>query len=290
MGIWQQTLEALRLQMTRATYDTWLNDTKLLSHADGIASIGVKNAYAKDWLENRLLSTIQRTLSRITGAPTNVQFTILHPPATTVADAPGPSLPSRSLGEIDPEPADRDMPADCRFGIELVSFDPTTKGFVMTSNYAIQFWQPYLATVERKQGARSGGVAFPLWQLLRSFPAAWTGRTNPFWPAIQTMADIVANGNRHRILGRAERKGRKRMVGALEILEIERIVWPRAYGEGRETIYYFRVLDTLPLLTPWQVTQLPPPIQERHQRTLSRCSIDYQEWKQLTLPSLLPKD
>jgi len=291
MEIWQTALNTLKLQMTRATFDTWLANTQLINYDEHTAAftIGVANAYAKDWLEHRLHQIILRTLSRLTGKTATVQFTILYPTtSTTVGDAPGPSLQKRPLGETDLEPADQDLPADCRFGIELVSFDPTSKGWVMTSNYAHQFWQPYLTAIERENGTRSGGIAFPLWQLLRSFPASWQGRSNPNWPSIQTLADIVANGNRHKVLGRAACKGRQRTIGALETLEQARIVWTRTYGQDRDTIYYFRVLDNLPILTPAQTAKLTQRLQERHQREMSKCQIDYEQWQQLTLPTLLP--
>jgi len=275
--------------MTQATYNTWLADTELITYDENTAAftVGVANAFAKDWLEARLHALIQRTLTRMTGKPATVQFTILYPTSTTVGAASGPSLPEAPLGETDAESAD--LPAGCRFGVELVTFDPAQKGFVMVSNYALQFWQPYLATRERENGARSP-VAFQLWQALRSFPAAWNGRNSPWWPSVQTLADIVANGNRHKLLGRAERKDRTRTVGALEVLEQERIVWTQAYGDGRDTIYYFRVLDNLPLLTPAQAAKLTQRLQERHQREVSKCNLDYLEWEQLTMPSLLQQE
>jgi len=53
--IWAATLGELQLQMTQATFDTWLRDSRLLKYEDGTFVIGVKSGYAKDWLESRLL-------------------------------------------------------------------------------------------------------------------------------------------------------------------------------------------------------------------------------------------
>lgn len=286
--IWQATLGELQAQLPRAVFKAWLRDTALTSYSDNTATISVPDESIRTHLLTHYKHTICRTLTRSIGKPTKIKFIISQ--ASTVGSKSGPSLPATSLGQRDPEPADRDLPANCRFGIELVSFDPTQKGFVMVSNYALQFWQPYLARAEREQGARSGGTAFNLWQVLRSFPASWANRTNPFWPSIQTLANIVANGNRHKILGRKTRTGRRPTIGALTVLEQERIVWPQTTGSGRDTIYYFRVLDNLPLLTPTQVLTLTIKLRERHQRTLAKCQIDFQEWTQLTLPSLLPEE
>src|SRR3990172_8291658 len=87
--VWQAALGELQLQLTKSTYDTWLRDTSLLSHEDGLFVIGVENAYAKDWLENRLLSTIKRTLTGITGKAVEVKFTVWN--NETAENEPSPS-------------------------------------------------------------------------------------------------------------------------------------------------------------------------------------------------------
>ena len=74
--IWQATLGELQLQLTGATYNTWLGRARFISHEDGTFIIGVHNGYAKDWLENRLLSMIKRTLTNITGRSVEVRFVV----------------------------------------------------------------------------------------------------------------------------------------------------------------------------------------------------------------------
>lgn len=61
-GAWSQVLGELALQMTRPTFDAWFKDTQLLSQEDGAMVVGVKNPYAKDWIENRMMSLIMRVL------------------------------------------------------------------------------------------------------------------------------------------------------------------------------------------------------------------------------------
>jgi chromosomal replication initiator protein len=73
---WKATLGELELQMTKATFSTWLKDTCLLRHKENLYVIGVRNAYAKDWLENRLCDTILRTLSAIVDSPVKVEFVV----------------------------------------------------------------------------------------------------------------------------------------------------------------------------------------------------------------------
>lgn len=74
--IWQAALGELQLQMTKATFDTWLKHTFVISYEDGTFVIGVHNTYAKEWLENRLLSTIKRTLVGIMGRAVEVKFVV----------------------------------------------------------------------------------------------------------------------------------------------------------------------------------------------------------------------
>jgi chromosomal replication initiator protein len=73
---WQAALGELQLQLTKATFDTWVRNTHVISFEDGSFLIGVRNAYAKDWLENRLLTTIKRTLIGIVGQTVNVKFAV----------------------------------------------------------------------------------------------------------------------------------------------------------------------------------------------------------------------
>ncbi len=92
--VWQAALGELQLQLTKSTFDTWLRDAHLLAYEDGVFVVGVENAYAKDWLENRLLSTIKRTLTGIAGRATEVRFVVwTEPEPTPVSESPEPALP-----------------------------------------------------------------------------------------------------------------------------------------------------------------------------------------------------
>src|SRR5690554_605922 len=73
---WKATLGELELQMTKATFNTWLKDTRLVSSESGEFVVGVKNDYAKDWLENRLQGAILRTLTAIVDKPVSVRFVV----------------------------------------------------------------------------------------------------------------------------------------------------------------------------------------------------------------------
>ncbi len=74
--IWQTTLGQLQLQMTRATFDTWLKDTRIISQNGDSLIIGTKNDFAKDWLENRLTNTISRTVATVLGRSVDIYFAV----------------------------------------------------------------------------------------------------------------------------------------------------------------------------------------------------------------------
>jgi chromosomal replication initiator protein len=73
---WQSVLGQLQMEMPRASFDTWVRDTKPISYQNGKLVIGVRNAYARDWLENRLASTVSRLLVGIVNASVNVDFVV----------------------------------------------------------------------------------------------------------------------------------------------------------------------------------------------------------------------
>lgn len=74
---WQATLGQLQMDMPKAAYDTWVKGTSLIRHQDNTLTIGVTNAYARDWLENRLTTTAERLLSGMMDCTQNLKF-VLH--------------------------------------------------------------------------------------------------------------------------------------------------------------------------------------------------------------------
>ncbi|MBI1792644.1 MAG: hypothetical protein HYR70_00445 [Chloroflexi bacterium] len=71
---WQSVLGQLQMEMPRASFETWVRDTEVLSLEDGVMTISTRNTYARDWLESRLQSTAQRLLIGILNQSISVQF------------------------------------------------------------------------------------------------------------------------------------------------------------------------------------------------------------------------
>ncbi len=90
---WEAALGQLQLEMPRAAFDTWVRDAELLTYEDGTFIVGVQNAYAKDWLEDRLRSTVTRVLTGISGRSADVRFVVWHDDSVDIEHAPVMSLP-----------------------------------------------------------------------------------------------------------------------------------------------------------------------------------------------------
>lgn len=75
--IWNNSLNELQLQMTKATFDTWVKPAFAISYDRERSElvIGVRNPYAKQWLENRLYGMIERTVRHVIGIATRITFT-----------------------------------------------------------------------------------------------------------------------------------------------------------------------------------------------------------------------
>jgi chromosomal replication initiator protein len=99
--LWQAALGQLQLEMPRATFDTWVRDAELLAHEDGAYIIGVRNAYARDWLEDRMLATVKRVLTGLAGRTVEVRFVVWQgepsdEPSAAAPPAPAPASPVRA--------------------------------------------------------------------------------------------------------------------------------------------------------------------------------------------------
>lgn len=73
-ALWQQALELLKQELSKATYDTWIKNTQLLAIENSEAKIAVPNDLAKDFLSSRYENFIKRSLSIVTGENISLQF------------------------------------------------------------------------------------------------------------------------------------------------------------------------------------------------------------------------
>ena len=75
---WLATQGQLELQLSQATYDTWVRGCKFVSYENELFTISVPNAYVKDWLEHRLYRSIRHTMSDIFRRQIDLQFVVVQ--------------------------------------------------------------------------------------------------------------------------------------------------------------------------------------------------------------------
>lgn len=107
---WQATLGQLQMDMSKAAYDTWVKNSRLVSFQEGQFIVGVPNAFARDWLETRMTTTVNRVLTGIMNRPQAVQFIVFQkeqeiPPVyeqsiPVAQEVVFPAIPSRSTRAI----------------------------------------------------------------------------------------------------------------------------------------------------------------------------------------------
>ncbi len=100
---WQQVLGQLRYTLNRADFDAWLRDARPLNYDGQVLTVGVANAYARDWLADRLRATLENQLRGLLNAPIQVVF-VVAPPGEG-ATQPRPNPPSSGTVVPQDEPA-----------------------------------------------------------------------------------------------------------------------------------------------------------------------------------------
>jgi len=110
---WQSVLAQLQMEMPRASFDTWVRDTRPMAYENGVITVGVRNAYARDWLESRLSSTVSRLLIGILNSNVSVEFVVTQ------------SDENESNSDAESAPA----------SIEITSPEPKARHFTLNPRY-----------------------------------------------------------------------------------------------------------------------------------------------------------
>lgn len=83
---WQAALDQLRLDMPKASFDTWVRDTSFVSFEDGLFTIATTNTYGRDWLAGRLTSTLTRLMTSILNQTVEIQFIVTDENSSEFSD------------------------------------------------------------------------------------------------------------------------------------------------------------------------------------------------------------
>ena len=75
--LWHAALGELQLGLTKGNYDTWFKDTAIVSEEDDVYCVGVPNAFAREWLENKYRQQVRDALRHLVGRTVDVRFVTL---------------------------------------------------------------------------------------------------------------------------------------------------------------------------------------------------------------------
>lgn len=315
-------LDQLQLQMTQTTFDTWLRQTRLLERDGDTLVVSTNSAFARDWLQDRLYETINRTVTGILGGAAEVRFVVdeatpADPEVEVSAEPDRGGEPERQS----PTPGQVVAQTDYYKGF----FERGGSGFSQLVHHTTYFWMPLL------------GPAFFLWKLLDSDDTRALKAIKPnFWtpPQKYSFSELAAKLNRqqgryiggdalecqqsrlarqagHPLLGladccggpnydrlrlKAHPRGQGVMCqhwkeGLLEILWREGLAQVELNpGERKPTIQVWRMP---PLITPRQYARLNSQLQADYDDWLEKYGslfgiLDRRDWQAITEPSLVP--
>ena len=73
---WQAALGQLQIEIPRSSFDAWIKDAEFVAYEDGSFVIGVNNAFARDWLDDRLKSKTAHILTSMMKRSVEVRFVV----------------------------------------------------------------------------------------------------------------------------------------------------------------------------------------------------------------------
>ena len=74
--LWKAALGEIELQISKANYKTWLQNTSIVDRKNGLITIAVPNSFTKEWLENKYHKFILRSLRNIESEIKEVTYKI----------------------------------------------------------------------------------------------------------------------------------------------------------------------------------------------------------------------
>jgi chromosomal replication initiation ATPase DnaA len=75
---WQEAIERLKLDLPKAAFDTYVSQAVLVRFdpRGTVFTVAVRDDFVRDWLADRLTSTLQRYLQVIGSRPAEVRFIV----------------------------------------------------------------------------------------------------------------------------------------------------------------------------------------------------------------------
>lgn len=93
--VWQTTLGELEVTLSKANFTTWFRNTRIISVADGLVTIGVPHTFAKEWLQSKYHKEIIASLKQFYPDIQRVEYLV-----NTAAPRPDMSEPTPSAAPV----------------------------------------------------------------------------------------------------------------------------------------------------------------------------------------------
>ena len=74
--LWENTLVDIELNISKANFSTWFQDTRIIKIDGGIITINVPNEFVKDWLSNKFHTLILKTLRGFSSTIRGIEYVI----------------------------------------------------------------------------------------------------------------------------------------------------------------------------------------------------------------------
>jgi hypothetical protein len=74
--LWQKVLEGIEQEVTRANFEAWFKEIRLIELSEGVAKVGIPGEFVKRPLEKRFYSLIQRHLTKTLGKKIELSFEV----------------------------------------------------------------------------------------------------------------------------------------------------------------------------------------------------------------------
>ena len=109
--LWQLTLSEMEVQLSRASFATWLKNSQLVDKREGIFYIALPNNFAKEWIENKYQKNILGIIRNFDSSARKLEFIVTNQE---------PKALTRKQVEVDFNKL------DTQAGLDLVKIDPDT--------------------------------------------------------------------------------------------------------------------------------------------------------------------
>ena len=103
--LWAQVQDALQRRVQREQFETWFRRANLVRIDDREVEVAVQNRFARDWLQNYYVETLEQAVQAVLGVKRRIRLTVDPELAVPVRPAPSPSMPTAHVESTVPATA-----------------------------------------------------------------------------------------------------------------------------------------------------------------------------------------